>query len=50
MTSDQDEWYNGFDPRQINDDTNGLPDFSLPVSLFINMQLYGPDLVQGQIL
>ncbi|XP_071802297.1 whirlin-like isoform X1 [Asterias amurensis] len=30
MTSDKDEWYNGFDPRQINDDTNGLPDFSLP--------------------
>ena len=33
MTSDPDEWYNGFDPREINNDTNGLPDFSLPVSM-----------------
>ncbi|XP_022105757.1 whirlin-like isoform X2 [Acanthaster planci] len=30
MTSDPDDWSSGFDLKQINEDTNGLPDFSMP--------------------
>ena len=34
VTSEPEERYSSIDPRQINDDTNGLPDFALPVSIF----------------